>query len=98
MQRVASWSAALLWAGAAVAILAFSGDLAGGHYRGSRRLRPVVWAIAGLSGVGTLMNLASSSPWERSIWAPVALASALLAGYLARSVDSAASSALPRRA
>ena len=87
LQRVASGGMALVWGGAAAAFLAFSGDLAEGRHRGSRGLRRVVWAVAGVGGVGTLMNLASPSPWERAIWAPVALATAVLAAVAARSAD-----------
>ncbi len=98
VQRVASGGAALVWAGAAVTLLAFVGDLAGGRHQGSRRLRRVVVGIAAVSGLGAVLNLASSSPWERGIWAPAACATALLAGYTARSVGRSPSPVLPRRA
>jgi hypothetical protein len=43
------------------------------------------WVLAGLLAVGTLMNAASSSPWERFGWAPYTLALAILTVVLARS-------------
>ena len=30
------------------------------------------WVVFGLLAIGTLFNLASSSRWERFLWAPVA--------------------------
>jgi hypothetical protein len=86
VQRVASGGAALLWAAAAVALLAFAGDVASGRLQGSPALRRIAWIIAGISGIGALMNLASPSVWERSIWAPVALATAVLSATAARSL------------
>jgi hypothetical protein len=87
LQRMTSGGAALLWAGSAVVVLTFAGEVAGGRYRGSRGLRRVVWLVAGVSGVGAVLNLASSSPWERFGWAPVALATAVLTGIVARTVE-----------
>jgi hypothetical protein len=37
-----------------------------------------VWVLVVLLTVGTIMNLASSSPWERFMWAPVAALLAIL--------------------
>jgi hypothetical protein len=36
------------------------------------------WILVGLLPVGAVMNLASSSRWERSLWGPLALILALL--------------------
>jgi hypothetical protein len=43
------------------------------------------WALVGLLGVGTLLNVASSSPWERFGWAPFTLGLLVLGVNLARS-------------
>ncbi len=43
------------------------------------------WVLVGLLGVGTLMNAASSSPWERFGWAPFTLLLFILGVALARS-------------
>ena len=94
--RVASGGSALLWTGAAVALLAFSGDLADGRYRGAVGLRRVTWAVAGVSGVGTVMNLVSRSGLERGIWAPIALSTAVLAAVAARTIAAGARTAIAR--
>jgi hypothetical protein len=43
------------------------------------------WVVFGLSLVGALMNAASTSPWERFLWAPVSLVLAVLVFAVARS-------------
>jgi len=43
------------------------------------------WVLAGLLGVATLLNVASSSPWERFGWAPYSLTMLILCLALARS-------------
>ena len=43
------------------------------------------WVLVGLLGIGTLMNFASSSPWERSGWGPFTLVMFVLGVVLARS-------------
>jgi CubicO group peptidase (beta-lactamase class C family) len=61
--------------------------------RGGRALLPLprrvtqlgTWLLVGLLGVGTLLNLASSSPWERFGWAPFNLLLLVLGVVLARS-------------
>ena len=54
-------------------------------------LRWGTWILVGALLVGTLVNLASKSPWERFLWAPLAFAIAILCFMLARSpLDSAA--------
>jgi len=46
-----------------------------GHWgdRFSRAFRVGTWALVALLGLGVLINLASSSPWERFGWAPFTL-------------------------
>jgi len=74
--RVASGVSALIWIFAALLVLGRAG------YRISpiplRACRYGTWALVGLLSVGTLMNLASPSSWERHLQAPIALATALL--------------------
>jgi hypothetical protein len=36
------------------------------------------WVLVGVLPLGALMNVASSSPWERYLWGPLALILALL--------------------
>ena len=43
------------------------------------------WILVGVLLVGALMNFASSSPWERFLWGPLALVLAVLCFVLARS-------------
>lgn len=74
--RVASAVAVVIWAVAAVVILGRAGVL-------DVPLPQVLldigaWALVVLSGLGALVNFASSSPWERFGWGPLALALALL--------------------
>ena len=80
--RVVSTVAAGFWALAAAHALARGGWTARVPWREHRRIS---WALAGLCGVGALVNLASSSPWERFGWAPFSLGLALLCRSLARS-------------
>jgi hypothetical protein len=42
-----------------------------------------IWALVVLSVVGTIVNLASSSPWERFGWAPFSAAMAVLSYIVA---------------
>ena len=42
------------------------------------------WLLAAAMGLGAVMNLASSSVWERFIWAPVALVLAVSSFVVAR--------------
>lgn len=74
---------ALVWLSAVLVVLARGG-------RGVVALpRPVVrvgaWVVVSLLGVGALLNLASSSPWERFGWGPFTLAMLVLSVVLARS-------------
>ena len=81
--RIASAVAVVVWAVAAVIILGRAGVL-------DVPLPQVVldigaWALVVLSGLGALVNFASSSPWERFGWGPLALALALLSLVVATS-------------
>jgi hypothetical protein len=81
--RVASAVAALVWAGAVLIVVRRSG-------LGLGALPPSlgtvgIWVLFGLLLLGTVMNVASSSPWERFFWAPYALAVAALCLVVARS-------------
>ncbi len=81
--RLVSGAAALVWFLAALVVLA----------RGGRALIPVpdavalvaTWLLVGLLGLGSLMNLASSSPWERFGWGPYTFVMFALCLVLARS-------------
>ena len=73
--RRASAVAAVIWLLAAVVILARAGLI-------DVPLPPILlvvgaWGLVVLSALGALVNVASSSPWERFGWAPYA---AVLAG------------------
>ena len=43
------------------------------------------WVLVVLSALGTIVNLASSSPWERFGWAPFSAAMAVLSFVVASS-------------
>ncbi len=47
--------------------------------------RAGAWVLVGLLGLGTLLNFASSSPWERLGWGPFTLVMFTLGVVLARS-------------
>ena len=74
--RVASGLAAVLWVLAALVVLG----------RAGLSLSPVpasvarwaIWVLVGLLGAGSVLNLASSSRWERYLWSPFALVLAVL--------------------
>jgi hypothetical protein len=80
--RVASAGAAFVWLFAALIVLA----------RGGFAISPLpdavsrwgTWILVGLLAVGTLLNLASSSPWERFGWGPFSLTVLILCFTLAR--------------
>jgi hypothetical protein len=48
-------------------------------------LRRGTWVLVVVLTIGALMNLASQSPWERFVWAPVGAALAVLTLLIARS-------------
>ena len=79
--RRASAGAVVIWLIAAVVILGAGGVLA-------VPLPDVVlsfgpWVLVVLSVLGTIVNLASSSPWERFGWAPFSAALAVLSFIVA---------------
>jgi hypothetical protein len=51
--------------------------------RVERRYRWSAWGLVGILGISALMNVASSSLWERYLLAPVALALAVLCAVVA---------------
>lgn len=81
--RIASGFAAAFWILAALVVFR----------RAGYRLSPVpvsvsrwgTWVLVGVLALGALMNFASSSPWERFLFGPVALLLALLCLVVARS-------------
>jgi len=81
--RLVTGFATLVWFLAAIVVMA----------RGGRALVPVppavagvgTWVLVGLLGLGTVMNFASPSPWERFGWGPFTLLMFGLCLVLARS-------------
>lgn len=70
--RVVSLAAVFIWSFAALVVLgrAGAGPLPS--------IAWPVWVLFGLLLLGALMNVASSSPWERYFWAPYAFILAML--------------------
>jgi hypothetical protein len=84
--RVAAVASAVLWLAFAAVVAARAG-LALPRWRGaSRRL---IWVIVAVTLVGVALNAVTSSPWERALWLPVALALAACALVVARSTSGA---------
>ena len=79
--RAASAVATIVWALAALVILgrADIGVLSGSVTRWA------AWVLVGVLVLGTVMNAASKSPWERFGWAPFTFALAVLCAVVARS-------------
>ena len=81
--RVASGVATIVWLLAAAVVLGRAG------YWGSARwtvsFHRGTWLVAGLLALGAVVNFASSSPWERFGWGPLALLLSILCVVLARS-------------
>lgn len=81
--RIASAVAVVFWVLAAMIVLERA------DYHISPIPEPVArwgtWILVGVLLVGALMNFASSSPWERFLWGPLALLLAVLCFVLARS-------------
>jgi hypothetical protein len=80
--RIASTLDVALW------ILATGVILRRGGFR-VRRISPAVarwgtWVLVAILPLSALMNFASSSPWERYLWGPLALAMAVLCLRLTR--------------
>jgi hypothetical protein len=81
--RIASAVAVVVWALAATIVLGRAGfDV---FSLPDAVVRWGTWILIGLSLLGALMNFASSSPWERFLWAPLALILAALCFVVARS-------------
>lgn len=79
--RAASSVSALVWALAAVIVLARGGM---GAPLPPRVALGGTRVLLGVLGLGALMNAASSSPWERFGWAPFVLVLLVLVALLAR--------------
>jgi hypothetical protein len=81
--RIASAAAVVFWLFAALIALGRAGfdasPISGTPARWG------AWILVGVLLVGALMNFASSSPWERFLWGPLALVLAVLCFVLARS-------------
>lgn len=83
--RLASAVAVVIWLLAAAIVLGRVGIQVVPLPAGA--LRWGTWVLVALSLVGAIMNFASSSPWERFVWAPVAVLLALLTLMVALSGD-----------
>jgi len=81
--RVVSVLAAAMWALAAVVVMRRAGLRA--TPPASPLLRRGAWIVVGVLGFGALLNLASSSPWERFMWGPFTLILTGLCALVARS-------------
>jgi hypothetical protein len=81
--RRASAGAFVIWLLAAVVILGAEGVLAVPLPDVVLGIGP--WVLVALSALGTIVNLASSSPWERFGWAPFSAALAVLSFMVATS-------------
>jgi hypothetical protein len=78
---VASAVAALVWVGAAVIVLERNTLLRLGLDAAVTVV--LVWVLAALLGLGTVLNVLSRSKWERLIWAPIAATALLVCVVLA---------------
>ena len=81
--RVASGVATIVWLLAAAVVLGRAGYWGSARWTGSFHWG--TWLVAGLLALGAAVNFASSSPWERFGWGPLALLLAVLCVILARS-------------
>jgi hypothetical protein len=91
--RVASGVAAIVWLLAAAVVLGRAGYW--GRTGWFAVFRWGTWLVAGLLALGAVVNFASSSPWERFGWGPLALVLAVLAVLLARSQSATAGASSP---
>jgi hypothetical protein len=80
--RVASGIAVVFWSLAEAVVLARA-DVAA-TFVPDVVARWGTWILVGVLPVGAVMNAASSSPWERYLWAPLALGLAVLCFFVAR--------------
>jgi hypothetical protein len=81
--RAVTAIATVAWLGAALIILARGGFAISPLPRAVARWG--TWVIVGFLGLGTLLNFASSSPWERFGWGPFTVTMLILSVSLARS-------------
>jgi hypothetical protein len=81
--RAVTAVATVAWLGAALIILARGGFAISPLPRAVARWG--TWVIVGFLGLGTLLNFASSSPWERFGWGPFTVTMLILSVSLARS-------------
>lgn len=81
--RRASAVACVVWLVAAVIILGRAGVITVPVPR--EVLTWGAWILVALSALGSVVNVASSSPWERFGWAPLAAAMAILSAIVASS-------------
>jgi hypothetical protein len=79
--RVASSVSMAVFAGAAVVVLGRAGQWSD---RFSGAFRVATWTLVVILPIGALMNLASSSPWERFGWAPFTFLLAMATFVVAR--------------
>ncbi len=84
--RIASAVAAVIWILATLIVLGRAGFEVSPLPDVAERWG--TWILVGLLPVGALMNIASSSPWERYLWAPLALILALLTLVVALNASS----------
>ena len=80
--RIASLLSACLYAAIIAIALTSAGFVRAPFAPGFVRI--ILWALTALFFLGTLMNLASQSIWERVIWAPLAFALAACCYILVR--------------
>ena len=80
--RVASSISMFVFIGAALVVLGRAGYW-GTRFSGAFRVG--AWFLVVAMGLGAVLNLASSSNWERFIWAPIALVLAVATLFVARS-------------
>ena len=80
--RLASGSAVAVWLLAALVVLGRAGFTI--TALPPSFLRVGTWMLVGVLLLGALMNIASSSPWERYMWAPFTLTLAALCFLVAR--------------
>jgi hypothetical protein len=88
-QRIGSAVAVAVWICAAFVVLGRAGFWA--RASDARLFRWGTWFFAGLTAISALVNVASQSRWENLVWAPVALALAVLCTIVAHSARTAAS-------
>jgi hypothetical protein len=81
--RAVTAIATVAWLGAALIILARGGFAMSPLPRAVARWG--TWVIVGFLGLGTLLNFASSSPWERFGWGPFTVTMLILCVNLAHS-------------